>query len=79
MLSPCILVCSIDFKTGFCFGCGRSREEIAGWTSYDDRERAAIMQALPSRLAKVERPPRRETKRRRLARLRSETDTDTRS
>ncbi|MGN6583716.1 MAG: DUF1289 domain-containing protein, partial [Rhizobiaceae bacterium] len=20
--SPCILVCSIDMKTGYCFGCG---------------------------------------------------------
>ena len=23
MESPCILVCSIDDKTGYCFGCGR--------------------------------------------------------
>ncbi len=26
--SPCILVCSIDMKTGYCFGCGRTREEL---------------------------------------------------
>ncbi len=26
--SPCILVCSVDMKTGYCFGCGRTREEI---------------------------------------------------
>ena len=24
--SPCILVCSIDMKTGYCFGCGRNNE-----------------------------------------------------
>ena len=31
MISPCILVCSIDTKTGYCFGCGRTRDEIAAW------------------------------------------------
>ena len=31
--SPCILVCSIDMKTGYCFGCGRTRDEISGWLS----------------------------------------------
>ena len=25
MESPCILVCSIDMVTGYCFGCGRTR------------------------------------------------------
>ena len=28
MESPCILVCSIDMVTGYCFGCGRTRDEI---------------------------------------------------
>lgn len=72
MQSPCILVCSIDWKTGYCFGCGRTREEIASWTSYDEQQRSGIMDGLPARLAQVERPPRRETKRRRMARLRDE-------
>jgi hypothetical protein len=66
--SPCILVCSIDFATGYCFGCGRTRDEIAGWLSYTDRQRAEIMSDLAGRLSTVERRPRRETKRRRLAR-----------
>lgn len=66
--SPCILVCSIDWKTGYCFGCGRTRDEIAGWVSYSDAERRDIITALPARLSTVERKPRRETKRRRLAR-----------
>lgn len=66
--SPCILVCSIDDRTGFCFGCGRTRVEIGNWYRYDDAERAAIMAELPDRLATVERRPRRETRRARLAR-----------
>ncbi|MGV1833661.1 DUF1289 domain-containing protein [Rhizobium rhizogenes] len=71
MLTPCILVCSIDLNTGYCFGCGRTREEIGGWMTYSDAERFDIMQALPDRLATVERRPRRETRRQRLARERS--------
>jgi len=68
MISPCILVCSIDDKTGYCFGCGRTRGEIGGWMGYADHERREIMNALPARLALIERKPRRETKRQRLAR-----------
>ncbi|QND47403.1 DUF1289 domain-containing protein [Rhizobium lusitanum] len=71
MLTPCILVCSIDINTGYCFGCGRTREEIGGWMTYSDDERRDIMQVLPERLATVERKPRRETRRNRLARERS--------
>ena len=72
MESPCILVCSIDLKTGLCFGCGRTRDEIAGWMSYTNDERRAIMEDLPVRLETVERPPRRETRRQRMARERLE-------
>lgn len=71
MLTPCILVCSIDMNTGYCFGCGRTREEIGEWTLYSDDERRDIMQTLPQRLATVERKPRRETRRQRMARERS--------
>ena len=46
MESPCILVCSIDMVTGYCFGCGRTREEIGGWTLYTSQERRAIMADL---------------------------------
>lgn len=68
--SPCILVCSIDERTGFCFGCGRTRAEIAGWIEMGGERRRAIMAELPARLAKVERKPRRETRRSRMARER---------
>ncbi|MGO4564722.1 DUF1289 domain-containing protein [Rhizobium sp. 2YAF20] len=71
MQTPCILVCSIDMKTGYCFGCGRTREEIGEWTLYSNEERSQIMQALPARLDGVERKPRRETRRSRLARERT--------
>jgi predicted Fe-S protein YdhL (DUF1289 family) len=68
MESPCILVCSIDDKTGYCFGCGRTREEIGNWINYSSEQRREIMATLAQRLEGVERRPRRETRRARMAR-----------
>ncbi len=65
--SPCILVCVIDPQTKYCFGCGRTGDEIASWTSSTPELRREIMDGLPARLETVVRKPRRETKRRRMA------------
>ena len=70
--SPCILVCAIDDTTGFCFGCGRTSDEIGMWTNFSENKRQDIMSGLEARLATVKRKPKRETKRRRLARQRGE-------
>lgn len=70
--SPCILVCSIDLATGYCFGCGRTGDEIAGWINYSDEERRTVMTELPARMETIERKPRRETRRQRMARERQE-------
>lgn len=66
--SPCILVCSIDTATGYCFGCGRTREEIAAWIAMTPQARRAVMEELPARLSTIERKPRRQTRRRLIAR-----------
>jgi predicted Fe-S protein YdhL (DUF1289 family) len=68
--SPCILVCSVDMKTGYCFGCGRTRDEISAWLTMSPVERREVMALLPARLDTVERRPRRETRRTRMARER---------
>jgi predicted Fe-S protein YdhL (DUF1289 family) len=47
--SPCISVCAIDARTGYCLGCRRTLKEIAGWTGFNDRERDAILAQLPGR------------------------------
>jgi len=70
--SPCILVCSIDMKTGYCFGCGRTRDEISGWMDYSNSQRNDITTGLEARLETVVQRPRRETKRRRMQRQRLE-------
>lgn len=71
--SPCVLVCAIDPKTGYCFGCGRTAGEIANWLNYSAQERRQIMDGLGERLEKVERKPRRVTRRRQIAGARGET------
>ena len=70
--SPCILVCSMDMSTGYCFGCGRTRDEISAWLDMTPAQRREIMQLLPARLETVERKPRRETRRSRMARERGD-------
>ncbi len=49
--SPCTLVCTIDTASGWCLGCGRTRDEIARWTAIDPAARAAVMARLPERMA----------------------------
>lgn len=70
--SPCILVCTIDDTTGYCFGCGRTQAEIGAWLTMTPETRRTVMAELADRLATVERRPKRETRRARMARERGE-------
>jgi len=64
-------------KTGFCVGCGRTGNEIAGWTGFTDEERVQLMDLLPTRLDTVEPEKLRDLSRRRTANaaIRKETTT----
>lgn len=53
METPCIRLCQIDPRTGWCEGCGRTLDEIAGWSRFDDRDRRTIMAGLAARLARL--------------------------
>jgi uncharacterized protein len=53
METPCVKICVINESTGLCSGCGRSRHEIGGWTSFTNAERRRIMAELPERLDKL--------------------------
>lgn len=50
--TPCRRICAVDGMTSQCVGCGRTLKEIGGWMRFTDAERAAIMAALPERLAR---------------------------
>ena len=47
--SPCVNVCAIDDDTGWCIGCGRTLDEIAGWSSGTSAWRRGVMTVLPER------------------------------
>ena len=66
--SPCVLICSMDRETDQCFGCGRSRDEIAKWTLYTDAERDVVMEELPARLPQLRAKLEERRKRRRVNR-----------
>lgn len=52
--SPCVLVCMLDVDTGWCFGCGRTADEIAGWTALSPAQRDSVTAVLPARCETLE-------------------------
>ena len=47
--SPCNSVCRMDARTGWCEGCMRSLDEIAGWSTMSDAEKRVLVDALAHR------------------------------
>ncbi|WP_085483473.1 DUF1289 domain-containing protein [Paraburkholderia susongensis] len=47
--SPCINVCRMDASTGWCEGCLRTIDEIAGWSMFDDDAKRAVWDAIEAR------------------------------
>ena len=48
--TPCVKVCVVDPVSALCIGCGRTVEEIAGWSALGEAERLAVMATLEARL-----------------------------
>ena len=51
--SPCVDICSVDVSGEYCTGCGRSLDEIAGWSKASEAERRAVVEKLPERLLRL--------------------------
>jgi predicted Fe-S protein YdhL (DUF1289 family) len=49
--SPCINVCQMDAATGWCSGCLRTLDEIAGWSRLDEASKRTVWLGLPDRRA----------------------------
>ncbi|MCJ2180691.1 DUF1289 domain-containing protein [Novosphingobium album (ex Hu et al. 2023)] len=47
--SPCTGVCRIEPKTGWCLGCRRTMDEIAGWRDMSEAGRRAVVAQLGER------------------------------
>lgn len=53
--SPCINICQMDSATGWCRGCARRLDEIAGWGSAPASQRERVFAQLPARRAEMQR------------------------
>jgi len=49
--SPCVHICRMDARTGWCAGCLRTMDEITRWSRLSAAEREPIWAALPARQA----------------------------
>lgn len=49
--SPCNSVCRMDARTGWCEGCARTLDEIAGWSTMGDDEKIVVWDELAARRA----------------------------
>lgn len=49
--SPCINICRMAPDTGWCEGCQRSIDEIAGWSRASDDDKRRILAAVAERRA----------------------------
>ena len=47
--SPCKAVCVMNVETGYCIGCYRTIEEIAGWTMMSHERRLEALDAVAER------------------------------
>jgi predicted Fe-S protein YdhL (DUF1289 family) len=47
--SPCIDICRMNPSTGFCDGCLRTIDEIAGWSSFDTSQKRAVLALAETR------------------------------
>ena len=52
--SPCIMVCTVDGKSGLCLGCYRTLQEIARWSRLPEPERQRLMEILPLRASRID-------------------------
>ena len=48
--NPCKLICSVERESGFCFGCGRTQDEISYWSEMTYDKKQSILSILPSRM-----------------------------
>ena len=51
--SPCVDVCRLDPRTGWCLGCGRTAAEIGAWVKLSPFRRKRLERELARRLVKL--------------------------
>jgi predicted Fe-S protein YdhL (DUF1289 family) len=51
--SPCVKTCAIDPDTGWCLGCVRDLDEIAGWSRMSDAQKQSVLDRIVARRASL--------------------------
>ncbi|MDB5360321.1 MAG: hypothetical protein JWO51_1618 [Rhodospirillales bacterium] len=54
--SPCVDICRMDRKTGWCVACLRTAAEIRGWAKMTDHRRRQILAERKRRNGKLSTP-----------------------
>lgn len=57
--SPCVGVCRMDARTGWCEGCWRTLDEIAAWSTLPAAGKQAVWEKLALRRASAPGTPQR--------------------
>lgn len=52
--SPCVMVCTIDEKSGLCLGCYRTMDEIAEWRRMGESNRVRLISELALRADQID-------------------------
>ena len=47
--SPCVKVCRISERSGYCIGCLRTRDEIGSWWGLSDEEKRELLEQIEER------------------------------
>lgn len=55
--SPCVKICELD-RDDVCVGCGRTRAEIAGWTSMSEPQKLKVVELAERRRSAIRKPAR---------------------
>lgn len=53
--SPCVNVCQMDEASGWCRGCARRLDEIAGWGGAAESRQRQVLDQLPARRVELQR------------------------
>lgn len=48
--SPCVGVCKMDEKNGWCAGCFRTIDELCGWSEASNDKKLAVWQQIRQRM-----------------------------
>ena len=47
--SPCVMICTLDSKSGMCDGCHRTMDEIREWMILSREEKLGVLEKIEQR------------------------------